>query len=146
MRALLLALTLVAGSLVVAVGTSAAEDPGATPGLWYYNSPCQQEGNLYDWLSDLPWAPYEYGVYDCSEMSAYIEWLAENCGYHAVIGCGDAHCWVLVEGMAFEPTGQYWVDHRADLDYYSPDVVYDSIPAGPEWDWWRVHPELRGGK
>ena len=143
MKALLLVLTLVAGSLVVTIGTSAAELP-----TWYYDSPCQQTAPLEDWLPGLPWMPYEYGVYDCTEMSAYMEWLAENCGYHTVIGCGDSHCWVLIEGIAFEPTGQYWVsrDHEADLDYYHPDAVYDSIPAGPEWDWWVVHPELIGGK
>ena len=139
------ALLLVAVSLVVAIGISAAER--SIP-AWYYSSPCQQTAPLEDWLPSLEWVPYEKDTYDCSEMSAYIEWLTESCGYESMIACGDAHCWVLVEGIAFEPTGQYWVDqdHTADVDYYSPDVVYDSILAGSEWDWWVVHPELIGGK
>ena len=139
MKAMLLILvaSLLAGGAMV----SAAEEPE-----WYYQSPCQQpEGvSLEDWLPSLEWVPYERGVYDCTEMSARIEWMAENCGYSAVIGCDDGHCWVLIEGAAFEPTGNYWVpeDHTGKNDYYHPDEVYETV-VGPEWDWYKVHPELR---
>ena len=142
----LLVLSCWAFVLMIAINTR-----GASPiPDWYYNSPCQQPAgvSLEDWLTNLEWVPYEKGVYDCTEMSARIEWMAENCGYNAVIGCDDDHCWALVEGVAFEPTGNYWVaeDHTGDDDYYHPDTVYGGISVDPAFDWWLVHPELLGGK
>lgn len=146
MKTLLLLLTAVAVGLTVTNGVIATKR-FAPPPNWYYNSPCQQPAgvSLEEWLPNLEWVPYEYGVYDCTEMSARIEWLAENCGYDAVIGCNENHCWVLIEGVAFEPTGNYWVlkGHDGTDDYYQPDKAYNSISIDPEWDWWKVHPELR---
>jgi len=131
---------------------------------WYYASSCQQpEGvSLHDWLGTLPWygeIDLSGGGWDCSQMSAYIEWLAENCGYNAVFTCrtgGVPHCWVTIEGDPYEATGNYWIDLRkADVAYYTPDVWFDDIQEAfeytegnqnltglGEWGWWVTYPEL----
>ena len=107
---LFLALVILGGWAVILVVAIDARGTSPIPER-YYASPCQQPAgvSLEDWLTNLEWVPFEKDVYDCTEMSARIEWLAENCGYDAVIGCDADHCWVLVEGAAFESTGNYWV-------------------------------------
>lgn len=165
MKALLFVLTIIALTLAVVAGVSAAEQPDSgDPAIpdWYYDSPCQQpEGTtLNDWLGALPW----YGEgdlsgsgWDCSQMSARIEWLAENCGYNAVITCRKGtpetygHCWVDIEGRLYEATGPYWIDlNTADPGYYDADMWFQDIyeameydPDGSEWAWWLKYPELR---
>ena len=139
-------LTMVCVALAVFIGTnnaSAAEVPD-----WYYNSPCQQEGSLEQWL---PWAlpieDYELGVFDCSELSAYAEWLCENCGYDTVIVVGSHHAWVIVEGRVLDAQTAVW-DAGSWLPL--PEAVLENIDeaqaiSSTDWDWWIAKPELRGG-
>jgi len=178
MKTLLSIITVIAIGLVMAVGVSAKEVPGASLGweessipYWYYNSPCQQPDGttLHEWLDALPWygeVDVTGGGWDCSQISAYVEWLAENCGHEAVFTCrtGTAdirgHCWVTIEGEPYEATGLYWIKmETADPDYYAADTwlnnvydafeysgVHDTWDGFSEWAWWLTYPELRGDK
>lgn len=145
-------LSIVATALMVGIATrdSAAELPE-----WYYNSPCQQEGTLEQWL---PWAlpieDYESGVFDCSELSAYAEWLAENCGYDTVIAITrprvgvPGHAWVIVEGRTLDAQTGVW---DAEQWLPTPDLVFEDIGeaidhSAADWDWWVAKPELVGGE
>lgn len=132
-------------------GTSAAEVPVPE---WYYDSPClMPEGEtLEHWL---PWALpielYEKDVLDCSELSAYAEWLSENCGYDTTIvvylpkAGQSGHAWVVVEGRVLDAQTGVW-----DAGPWLPpgEVVFQDVyEAGQwsptEWDWWTAYPELR---
>ena len=73
---------------------------------FYYLKPEQKFGvyDLDDELDGIRWIkPYQEGVFDCSDMSAYLEWYLENEGWHAKIVLGDSlsgsgkHAWLLVE-------------------------------------------------
>lgn len=149
--------------LAVVIGAGGcATEASPVPG-WYYTSACQQpEGvGLYDWLGNLEWygeIDLSGGGWDCSQMSARIEWLCENCGYDAVITCREGtdesrgHCWVTVEGEPYEATGLYWVDlETADPDYYRADLWFHDVYEAweydgrlSEWGWWRTYPALVG--
>ena len=160
MKALLFVLTVIA--LTLAVSVSAAEVAGSEVKEldWYYVSPCQQpEGvSLHHWLATLPWhGELELGGWDCSQLSTYIEWLAENCGYHSVITCrkgteeSTGHCWVVIDGDPYEATGLYWINlDTADPGYYEADVwfqdiyeAWDYLPSYGAWGWWKTYPILR---
>ena len=152
-------LVLIAGLLAMGASTTAA--PEAMPDLgWYYDSPCQQpEGvSLHDWLAGLPLHQVEIGGWDCSQSSAYVEWLAQNCGHDAVIACHvthkSTHCWTVVEGHPYESTGFHWVDQEsANTERYNSTVVLENIHAAwqyedswsstKEWAWWLTYPDLR---
>ena len=126
----------------------------------YYDAPCQKlEGvDVVTWLAELEWVgPVDLsgGGWDCSAMAARIEYLAENCGVDAEIVCRRSsglelgHCWVVVDGLAYEATGNYWINlETADVGYYSSDLVFDDIYEAlehdglDEWGWWLMHPEL----
>lgn len=100
---------------------------------------------------------YRVHYYDCTQMSALMEWIAENMGYEAKIGCGNHHCWVLVryeDGVwkAYESVagGDTTAYVPAPHTYYSPDYGYASIEevlaAGSdivaEYNWWsKIWPE-----
>ena len=144
-------LSLVAMALLVAIATRSSADPVPD---WYYDSPCQQEGTLEQWL---PWAlpieDYELGVFDCSDLSAYAEWLAEACGYDTVIAItrprvGEpGHAWVIVEGRALDTQTGVWAGQWLP----APDLVFEDIGeaidhSAAEWSWWVAKPELIGGK
>jgi len=176
MKTLLSILTVITIGLVVAAGVSAKEVPGASleqdeessiP-YWYYNSPCQQpEGaTLQEWLGELPWyGELNLGGWDCSQISAYVEWLTENCGYETVFTCRlgtpttYGHCWLTIEGSPYEATGLYWINYdTADPGYYAADMELKNIyeawahsgehetwNSASEWAWWMTYPELIEG-
>ena len=74
---------------------------------FYYTKPEQQYGvqNLATYIRSREWTrEYEEGVFDCSEMSAALEWRLENQGFQTIIVVGDSpsnpgvhHAWLLVE-------------------------------------------------
>ena len=140
-------LSLVAMALMVAIATRGSADPVPD---WYYSSPCQQEGTLEQWL---PWAlpieDYELSVFDCSELSAYAEWLAENCGYDTVIAvvrpwAGEpGHAWVVVEGRALDAQTGVWATRLPAPDLIFEDVGEAIDHSAADWDWWVAKPELR---
>jgi len=140
----LLLLALVAAGLAVGVGVQSL--PPDIPD-WYYNGPCLQgDETLEQWLPyALPIEDYEPGVFDCSDLSAYAEWLAENCGYDTVIEVGSRHAWVVVEGRTLDAQTGVW-----DAEQWLPDTefVFEDLAAAidhsaADWSWWITKPELR---
>ncbi len=82
----------------------------------YYDQPCQmpEDRTFYEWFESLePYGEFELGGWDCSQVSAWVEWQAENCGYtaHIVVRKGtvdtSGHAWVLVQ------IGEYWFTYEA---------------------------------
>jgi len=98
---------------------------------------------------------YAEGEFDCSEMSAYIEWRLENAGFHTIIVTGQSpsnpeakHAWLLVETssgkyMPVEATeyalvkwqNQYFdqyfdYDHSFETILEALDYQYD------DFNWW----------
>lgn len=124
---------------------------------FYYVKPEQKFGvyDLEDEIDGLEWLhPYQEGVFDCSEMSAYLEWWLENEGWHAKIVVGDSpfgsgrHAWLLVETskgkyMPVEPTNievVWWDDPHFD-NYWVYDYKFETIldaldNSETEFDWW----------
>jgi len=127
--------------------------------FFYYVEPEEQKFGVYDLedeLNGLEWIePYEKGVFDCSEMSAYIEWHLENEGWDAIIVIGDTpfdsgyHAWLLVETseghyMPVESTTieiVWWDDPYFD-NYFTYDYDFETIQEAiayneSEFDWWK---------
>jgi hypothetical protein len=125
---------------------------------FYYVAPEEQKFGVYDLedeLYGLYWLhPYEENVFDCSEMSAYLEWHLENEGWHAMIVAGEApwdgggHAWLLVETsegqyMPVESTTieiVWWEDPYFD-NYFVYDYMFETIQEAvdlneSEFDWW----------
>lgn len=128
----------------------------------YYASGCQQPAGLdvYTWIEQLDLGTFQQGGWDCSQRSAYVEWLLQNCDVDASIAArrgSPSHSWVLVEidgqWRAFETSdGGYWVSqdhHRLEVkEYFTPDYrveqVQDWLKVWPgevkwflsEWAWW----------
>lgn len=163
MKTLLLVLTAAAVALAVNNGILATKRYAPPIPDWYYSSPCQQpEGTtLDDWLRTLPWhGELELGGWDCTQLSAYVEWLTENCGYDTVIVCREGtedvygHCWLDIEGQPYEATGFYWIDlNTADPTFYDADLWFQDVweawafdPQESEWAWWITYPILRGAQ
>ncbi|UCE16678.1 MAG: hypothetical protein JSV12_03480 [Candidatus Bathyarchaeota archaeon] len=125
---------------------------------FYYVKPKQKFGvyDLEDELSGLEWIKqYQAGVFDCSEMSAYLEWHLENEGWHSEIVIGDSpfgsgrHAWLLVETsegrhMPVETTNLevvWWSDPNFD-NYWEYDRGFETIQEAldyneSEFDWWK---------
>ncbi len=126
--------------------------------FFYYVKPEEQKFGVYDLedeLYGLEWIePYQEGVFDCSEMSAYLEWHLENEGWNTVIVAGDSpfgsgkHAWLLVETstdhyMPVESTNievVWWEDPYFD-NYWTYDYVFETILdalaySETEFDWW----------
>lgn len=161
----MLILTLIVTTSITAEASAVPDwdnipNPSPVP-QWYYVSPCQQPAGigLHDWLGSLPWyGELEVGGWDCSQLSAYVEWMAENCGYNAVFTCrkgtneSRGHCWLTIEGKPYETIGLYWVNlDAADKGRYTADIWFQDIHeafeysglAGPKtWGWWKTYPEL----
>lgn len=98
--------------------------------------------------------PYHEGVFDCSEMSAYLERNLENEGWHTKIIVGDSvfgsgcHAWLLVEAsvgkyMPVESTNMavvWWespyFDNYFEYDH-SFETIHDALKySETEFDWW----------
>jgi len=107
---------------------------------------------MQEYLANSEWIDdYEAGSWDCSQMSSYMEYMLENCGYHVVIRHADVegedygHAWILVEfeqgWLAYECTGRYWVYPNEAVarsyepysyvhwnpSFYTAGVQYESI-------------------
>jgi len=129
--------------------------------LFYYVKPKEQKfgvDNLFKTLGSVELIkPYEEGVFDCSEMSAYLEWYLENRGWHAVIIAGESpfsqnpHTWILVETsegtyMPVETTTtppKVVLSTSPDFDNYFEydyefETIQDALAASEtEFDWWK---------
>jgi hypothetical protein len=125
---------------------------------FYYVKPEQKYGvyDLSDWLSRWKWIrTYQEGVFDCSEMSAYLEWKLENEGWHTYIIFGDSpfssgkHAWFLVETtsgkyMPVESTTMSvaWWDSPYFDNYFTYEHQFETIQdalsySETEFDWWK---------
>lgn len=125
---------------------------------FYYVKPEQKYGvyDLSDWLSRWEWIrPYQEGVFDCSEMSAYLECKLENEGWHTVIITGNCpfasgkHAWLLVEVeadkyMPVESTTMsvVWWDSTYFDNYFTYEHEFETIQdalgySETEFDWWK---------
>jgi len=126
---------------------------------FYYASLAKQRydvDDLEEYLDRWEWTEGSYveGVFDCSEMSAYIEWRLENEGYHTYIVCGESpsgggyHAWLLVETsegayMPVEATEYevvWWsnpyFDNFFEYDYLF-ETIHDALDYSyGEFDWW----------
>jgi len=96
----------------------------------YYESPCliPKGVSINSYLTEYEWVdPYQENIWDCSQMSAYIEWLVENCGYEAniVIASQIDHVWVEIKiGGKWRPYEATWGSF-----YLAPKVLRE-ISAG----------------
>jgi len=127
---------------------------------FYYFKPEGQKFGVYDLdaeLFALSWSePYQADVFDCSEMSACLEWHLENKGWHAKIYVGDSpfgsgrHAWVIVETsegkyMPVESTTLkvvWWSDPNFD-NYWEFDQKFETIHDALDYqesgfDWWEL--------
>ncbi len=126
---------------------------------FYYASRAEQRYGVYDlqeYLDRWQWieGSYTEHVFDCSEMSAYLEWRLENEGYHTYIVCGEApwgdgyHAWLLVEtseeGYMPVETTSYdmitWYEPYFN-NYFEYDEIFETIEEAlegsyPEFNWW----------
>lgn len=113
--------------------------------------------DLESYLDRWQWSDESYteGKFDCSEMSAEIERVLENEGYHTIIVVGRCpfnqtgkHAWLLVEAvegkyMPVEPTTYSlvkWADPNFDF-YFQYDhefeTIFDALEFDyDEFDWW----------
>lgn len=100
--------------------------------------------SFYDFLAHyIRWIfPYWRHHFDCTEMSAAIEWLAEGCGHEARVVCNEVHCWAEVQldgaWLAYECIDLKWVRGRATPHFVFSDL-YAMLHApwpGNEHDWW----------
>ena len=126
---------------------------------FYYVKPKEQKFGVYDLEDELvgiEWLyPYQEGVFDCSEMSGYLERYLENKGWRAKIVVGDSpfssgrHAWLLVETsqgkyMPVESTNieiVWWDDPNFD-NYWEYDRSFETIQDAlayneNEFDWWK---------
>ena len=127
---------------------------------FYYASLSKQRygsSDLIDYLAQWKWIErvYTEDEFDCSEMSAYLEWRLENEGYNTLIVAGDSpssagkHAWLLVqigEGGEYMPVEAtvyhvvYWWDPYYD-EYFVYDYAFENIQEAiahspDEYDWW----------
>jgi len=92
---------------------------------------------------------YEKGVFDCSEISAYVEWILEDAGFDAYIVLAEDHAWNMVKVAG----ATYYVDLSSGKPYifksdkrYSKIIkvfknIYEAVDyyrSVKEWDWWSV--------
>jgi hypothetical protein len=127
---------------------------------FYYVKPEEQKLGVYeleDELTGLEWLhPYQEDVFDCSEMSAYLEWHLENDGWNVVICAGDSpfgnghHAWLLVETsdnkyMPVESTNiniVWWESPYFD-NYFEYEHEFETIQDAldyneTDFDWWNT--------
>jgi hypothetical protein len=138
-----------------------AKQAESTKFYFYYVKPKQQYGvnNLSSYLSGRQWLrEYEANVFDCSEMSAYVERDLECYGFHTLIAVGNSpsgsnlkHAWLLVEVesgkyMPVEATttpspSVVWQNNPNFNNYLKCERTFDTIQealayAPSEFDWW----------
>jgi len=126
---------------------------------FYYASLTKQRygvDDLEEYLGRWQWVEGAYvaGQFDCSQMSAYLEWKLENEGYHTVIVAGEPpggdgkHSWLLVETsddhyMPVEATTYsivyWWNPHFEEYFVYDYEfeMIHQALEYSPtEFNWW----------
>lgn len=93
----------------------------------------------FKWLVD-----YKENYFDCSERSAFVEYLLENEGFNTDIVGNETHCWVIVEAEAGKfvhietvASPSYFIDNKQYLYRYRS--IYEAMQSNSdEYDWWNV--------
>lgn len=115
--------------------------------------------NIYTWRDS-----YKRSVFDCSEMSAYIEFKLESFGFETYIVSGKTpfntstyHAWILVsfgdkiipiEATSFRIIDENHDNYNAYLSDYDNiySTICDAIDEMPdEYDWWKTFPIDKAG-
>ena len=99
-------------------------------------------------IIDFKWlVNYQVNYFDCSERSAFVEYLLENEGFNADIVSNENHCWVIVE---VKPGKYVDVEAVANPPYIITDKpylhcynsIYEAMQRNAdEYDWWNVAKE-----
>ena len=141
------------------INEALAADVEAAKFTFYYASRAKQRygvEDLAEYINRWRWIDETYVAnrFDCSEMSAYLEWKVENEGYNTVIVAGDnptgdgKHAWLLVETsegkyMPVEATTYsivYWSNRYFDNYFiydYEFETIYEALDYSPsEFNWW----------
>lgn len=103
---------------------------------------------LHNDLERIPDPPYPYKlpVYDCSEMSAFMEYQLEAKGYDTTISCSTTlgHAWVTVHniidnnGVDIECIPPIYIKPVHHTIEYSYENITEALngPYPNEFDWW----------
>jgi len=126
--------------------------------FYYVNKPDVQKFGVDQLASELNGLKfeeeYQENIFDCSEMSANLEWWLENNGWHAEIIVGECpfgsgeHAWLLVETSS----GKYMPVESTTIEvvrwsfpyfdnYFKYDHCFETIQdalaySETEFDWW----------
>ena len=103
------------------------------------------QGSLETDLANIPTFPYLENVWDCSEMSFYVQHKLEDLGYNAQVAQrigSPGHSWVIVvtetQIITIEATTMQIVPFRSDFQRVFRNAT-DAINHGveeSEVDWW----------
>lgn len=103
------------------------------------------QGSLETDLASIPTSPYIENVWDCSEMSFYLQHELEDRGYNAQVAQrigSPGHSWVIVvtetEIITIEATTMQIVPFRSDFNRVfrnATDAINHGVPVD-EVDWW----------
>jgi hypothetical protein len=128
----------------------------------YYEMECiiPPDISVFEWLTLSQWADkYERNGWDCSKMSAFVEWALENCDIPSkiVLGSGSwadaGHAWVNMkidgEEFYYEATSRLFIGSKQDAlaygyedDFRADEILtlrryYSSnVDFLREWGWW----------
>lgn len=119
--------------------------------------------------------PYEFGKFDCSEMTAYLEWFLKSHGFKTKMcinksiingfgGSSPGHLWLMVEVNGVESNETVYVEStQVPIKVYESgmmgynnythshktfDSVFHLVNDGlleSEIDWWKNVPEIPQG-
>ncbi len=126
------------------------------PEPYYQHQPLPEGVSAEEFLTNSKWIiDYEKHGFDCSQMSAYMEWRLENAGYDTVIMLDPTkqHAWIMVkiddEWRAYETTSRRWIDDEPgshDAKFLLADIYecWELSYGGEErflreFGWW-THP------
>ncbi len=127
--------------------------------MLYYDPLQKQRYNvtyLQECLYRWQWitSAYEENVFDCSEMSAYLEMKLENEGFHTIMAWGESpnseghHTWLLVEispgkYIPIEATSVKVINssHKFYDGYFDYEYTFEDIQEATEYyyedyNWW----------
>ena len=151
------------GYLVYQIVLSYQQAQENTYALYYDSLKKRRYGVNYlqECLDRWQWikSAYEEHVFDCSEMSAYLEMKLENEGFHTIMAWGESpngdgyHTWLLVETspekyMPLEATSVKMINssHKYYDKYFEYDNTFESIQEALEYyyedyNWWESKSE-----
>ena len=145
---------------------------------YYVSVPCDDHsaGGLIDLIGNSEFTvPYEFGKFDCSEMSAYLEWFLKSHGFETKMcinksiasgfgGATPGHLWLKVEVTNGDKNETVYVEstsvpikvYESNMigyeNYTHPRKTFDSVfhlvtdgLLESEVDWWKNVREIPQG-